>query len=201
MISCDSIIFGKDSSGEIILINRDELKGYSRLENADVFKLLFKLDNDDRFGNFSMENSDGYVDIFKNFDISSREWHMLISFLKTGFTPFCQQLDKKAIENVETLNCLCNKLGGIESFDKYYQEFYHQIKNKNTEDEIYNPQCPEEDIRDKYNWIIIDSNHHQNSNNNFISFLNTSYERGEWSAHKTFTHLSYIYVWFRKLKK
>ena len=198
MVSNDSIMYGKDLSGETILINKDELNKYQRLENADVFKLLFKLNDDDRFGNFPMEHTDGYVDIFKNFDISSKDWYLLISFLKTGFTPYHQQLNEKAIENVEILNCLCNKLGGIESFDNYYKEFYQRIIDKNTEDNTYNPQCPDEDIKDKYNWMVIDSQHRDN--NNFISLLHTSYQQEKWSAHKTFTHLSFVYVWYRQFK-
>jgi hypothetical protein len=56
------------------------------------------------------------------------------------------------------VNELCNKLGGIEEFDKYYKNIYKQ-KNKILEKElIYNPLKPEDDIEKKYDWILVSEN-------------------------------------------
>lgn len=193
-----TILFAKDPNDKIIIINKHELKNYHRLENAVVFRMLFKLDEDDRFGDFPMEHTDGYINLFKSLDIYSQDWSLLISFLKTGFIPYQHQMNQQAIDNVENLNCLCNKLGGVDSFDEYYTDFYQKINARIQEDKNYNPQSPEEDTHDKYNWTLLDSNHQGNQNNfrNFI--LNVVKEK--WSAHKSFPHLSYIYVWYRQLK-
>lgn len=191
----ESIIFAKDPDDKIIIINKNELINYNRLDNAVVFKLLFKLEDDNRFGDFPMESTDGYINIFKKFNIYSKEWFLLISFLKNGFVPYDQQKNEFFIHNLEIVNNLCNKLGGIESFDNYYKEFY---RTKLQDDNEYNPQSPEEDIKDKYLWTLID-NDHQGDINNFTNILsNTIVKR--WSAHKTFSNLDYFYVWYR-LKK
>ena len=39
-------------------------------------------------------------------------------------------MNQQAIECVENLNCLCNKLGGIDTFDQYYADFYQKINVK-----------------------------------------------------------------------
>lgn len=194
----ESIIFAKDPHDKIIIINKQELKNYHRLDNAFVFQLLFKLEDDDRFGDFPMEHTNGHINLFKNLDIYSQDWSLLISFLKNGFTPYHHQMNQQAIENVENLNCLCNKLGGIDSFDHYYADFYQKINARIEEDKDYNPQSPEEDTDDKYNWTLLDSNH-QGNQNNFQHFMSTVIN-GKWSAHKTFAHLSYMYVWYRQDK-
>lgn len=194
----ESIILAKDPHDKTIIINKQELRSYHRLENAVVFKLLFKLEDDDRFGDFPMENTNGHINLFKNLDIHSQDWYLLISFLKSGFTPYHHQLNQQAIENVENLNCLCNKLGGIDTFDHYYADFYQKINAKTQEDKDYNPQSPEEDTDDKYNWTLLDSNH-QGNQNNFQHFMSTVV-KGKWSAHKTFPYLSYMYVWYRQAK-
>ena len=38
----ESILLAKDPHDKIIIINKQELRSYHRLENAVVFKLLFK---------------------------------------------------------------------------------------------------------------------------------------------------------------
>ncbi len=194
----ESILLAKDPHDKIIIINKQELRSYHRLENAVVFKLLFKLEDDDRFGDFPMENKNGHINLFKNLDIYSQDWYLLISFLKTGFIPYHHQMNQQAIECVENLNCLCNKLGGIDTFDQYYADFYQKINVKTQKDKDYNPQSPEEDTDDKYNWTLLDSNH-QGNQNNFGNFM-SAVTKGNWSAHKTFPYLSYMYVWYRQAK-
>ena len=194
----ESILFSKDPDDKMIIINKQELKNYHRLENAVVFKLLFKLEDDDRFGNFPMEHTNGDINLFKNMDIYSQDWYLLISFLKSGFTPYHHQMNQQAIENVENLNCLCNKLGGIESFDHYYADFNQRINGKTQEDKDYNPQSPEEDTDNKYNWTLLDSDHQGNQNN--FQYLMSILIKEKWSAHKAFSHLSYMYVWYRQAK-
>jgi len=193
----NKLIIGKDNNNNIIIIDKDKLKSLERLDNADVFKLLFKLNDDDhRFGDFSMDSTDGYVNIFKNFDISSEDWYLLISFLKYGFTPHYSQLDKESINTVENLNNVCNKLGGIPSFDIYYRDFYDKIYNNKKENDIYNPQSPEEDTKKIYKWVLLDNNH-QGNRNNFSFFISTN--SSEWSAHKTFNNGIYLFVWYRSI--
>lgn len=70
----ESILLAKDPHDKMIIINKQELRSYHRLENAVVFKLLFKLEDDDRFGDFPMENTNGHINLFKNLDIHSQDW-------------------------------------------------------------------------------------------------------------------------------
>ena len=71
----ESILFSKDPDDKMIIINKQELKNYHRLENAVVYKLLVKLEDDDRFGNFPMEHTNGDINLFKNMDIYSQDWY------------------------------------------------------------------------------------------------------------------------------
>lgn len=190
-----NIIKGKDNNNKIIIINLDELKNYERLKDANVFRLLFGISDNSKFGSFDMEQTEGYVNLFKDFDISLNDWLLFISFIKNGFLP--NYLDnKEKIVNIEKLNDICNKLGGINEFDKFYKDFYDnqliEMKNLN----LYNPQSPNEDIQNIYNWAIIDSANPMNYSN----FAFSHKAEDGWSAHNTFLSGSYQYTWWRKLK-
>lgn len=107
------------------LINSYKKNG--RLKDANVLAKLFAIDDNTPF---KKENFN--KDLFINFDISLQHWNDLIIFLKTGITNF--KGNEKIEENtLVDLMYLTTKLGGIPSFDKYYEEFYEQkmINKKN----------------------------------------------------------------------
>jgi hypothetical protein len=189
------IIKGIDSYNKIIIINLNQLKNYEFLKDARVFKLLFGICEDSKFGNFEMEKTDGYINLFRDFDITLDDWLLFISFIKNGFIP--HHLDQKiAILKIERLNNICNKFGGINSFDEYYRKFYDNLSKKMEKVNLYNPQAPEEDNENKYFWTIIDSSNQFNYSN----FAEAHKPIDGWSAHKTFSNGSFLYTWWRKLK-
>ena len=119
-----------------------------------------------------------------DYSITFKTWNNLIIFLKTGF-----------IENEETLEDLMelSTKFSIKSIDEYFIEFYKN-KNKIKENlEDYNPQNPEEDIKQLYKWKICKDN----------GFTNFQISNEEYSACRIFrlpVNTVTEYVYFRKLK-
>ena len=191
------LIKAKDLEGNLIIVNLEELKQYERLKDANVFKLLFGINEDSQFGDFKLEETDGYINLFKDFGITRTEWNLFLNFLKYGYTPYYnEKIDgistERAKSNVESLNNLCHIFGGLNSFDEFYKKFY---KENNTEVN-YNPQCPKEDIKNLYNWTIIDDGHVYN----LRDFACTHREEDGWSAQKYILKDTRSFVWYRKLK-
>ena len=195
------LLKAKDVDNNLILINLNDLRQYERLKDANVFKLIFNIHEDSKFGKSKLEETDGYINLFKDYSIKRIDWLLLISFLKNGYTPYFNEkkadgkCSDRAKSNVESLNDLCNVLGGINSFDEFYRNFYKQDIEI---EKIYNPQSPEEDINNLYNWTIIDNGHPYNLQN----FACTHKEEDGWSAHKSFSKDSgkVIFIYYRKLK-
>ena len=132
------------------------------IEGADIFKTLLGLNQNTQFKSIPLkENEAGYKTFFKDYYIDLAGWNILETFIKTGSVPFhkayriakIEKLYNIVIENIEKLNMICNILGGIPKFDKYYDEFY--TDDNLPEQEIYNPKTIEEDIDDKYTWAIL----------------------------------------------
>ena len=111
-----------------------------RLQGANVLAKLLCIDENTPF-----KVEEFNKNIFKDFDISCRIWNYIIIFLKTGIMPVDNNLDILHIMEVSTI------LGGIPSIDEYYIEYKKkELKNKKK----YNPQKPEEDDRQLYDWKI-----------------------------------------------
>lgn len=133
-----------------------------KLKNQNIFARLFCLEENTVFKKESINKK-----IFINFDIDLKEWTYFITFLNNGFLPFMNSDNWEYILN--DVNELCNKLGGIEEFDKYYKNIYKQ-KNKILEKEqIYNPLKPEDDIEKKYDWILL-QDHFENIKNDYPDY-------------------------------
>tara|TARA_B100000424_G_C22933504_1_gene496633 strand:+ start:583 stop:1176 length:594 start_codon:yes stop_codon:yes gene_type:complete len=193
------LLKAKDLEGNLIIVNLDELRQYERLKDANVFKLLFGINEDSQFGDFKVEETDGYINLFKDFGINRTEWNLFLNFLKYGYTPYYnEKIDgistERAKSNVESLNNLCHIFGGLNSFDEFYKKFYEE----NNTELNYNPQCPKEDIKNLYNWTIIDDGHVYN----LRDFACTHREEDGWSAHKIFSKDSdqVKFIYYRKLK-
>ena len=190
-----NIIKAKDNDDKIIIINLNDLKKYERLNDANVFKLLFGIHENSKFGSYPMKENDGFVQLFKDFDIKQSDWLLFITFIKNGFIPNKKSKDEFN-EQINRLNDICNIFGGIESFDVYYNNFYNQMKEEQIDEVTYNPQCPEEDYKNLYSWALIDNR----NINNFRLFASEHILKG-WSAHKNYHVDSFEYVWYRKLKE
>ena len=111
-----------------------------RLQGADVLAKLLCIDE-----NSSFKKEDFNKNFFKDWDISCRIWNYIIIFLRTGIMPVDSYVDILQIMQVSII------LGGIPSIDEYYIEYKKkEVKNKKK----YNPQTPEEDDRQLYDWKI-----------------------------------------------
>ena len=155
-----------------------------RLKDANVFAKLFAIDDNTPF---KKENFN--KDLFINFDISLQHWNDLIIFLKTGITNF--KGNEKMEENtLVDLMYLTTKLGGIPSFDKYYEEFYEQ---KMINKKKYNPQTPEEDYKQMYIWKI-------QKDSNIYDFQNMCNDYEACKIFRVVPTTVIEYVYFRKLK-
>ena len=144
-----------------------------------MFKELLNLNENTKFNN----SNNKIINIFESLHIQYTEWCHLLCFIKNGYLPFRDDLN-----NLENINLMCHKLGGILSFDEYYKIQYNSIKNDNN---YYNPQMPSEDNLNLYNWIIYD-------HTNIYNFKETFFDYD--FAH-TFRKGISQYTYCKKLKK
>lgn len=125
-----------------------------RLKDATVFARLFNIIEDDVF---KVENKLDFDLSF--YDIYLEDWVLLMSFIRNGYIPNFYNFEK----NIKELNyCynICIKLGGIPSFDKYYDSLLTSDTSFNTINEVdytYNPMTPEQDIKGEYYWRVVTS--------------------------------------------
>jgi hypothetical protein len=117
------------------------------LKGANVFARLLGLYNDDKFEKIKFGNN---MELFLNYGIKCNQWDNLILFLKFG------QINDNYLEELINTSII---LGGIPSLDKYYQEHIDYEKKLKSELDDYNPMNPGEDIKNKYIWITLGSEH------------------------------------------
>tara|TARA_Y100000589_G_C27109563_1_gene611618 strand:+ start:462 stop:1046 length:585 start_codon:yes stop_codon:yes gene_type:complete len=145
-----------ETSDSSIIMNIDELKVMKGLEGATVFKTLLSINDDSKFKKVEINTK-----LFNELNISSNDWTTLYSFLKNGYPPYYLEYNRKSelftllLDTIENINRTNNTLGGIPSFDRFYQQFYEM--NKLNLIEKYNPKNPNEDYNNKYNWLLDDS--------------------------------------------
>lgn len=122
-----------------------------RLKDATVFARLFNIIDDEKF---KVENNLEFDLSF--YDIYLDDWVLLMSFIRNGYIPNYYTFDR----NIKELNyCYntCIKLGGIPSFDNYYDSLLNSDVSSNlTDDEyVYNPLNPEQDIKGEFYWRVV----------------------------------------------
>jgi hypothetical protein len=178
-----------------------DIKLYQNSPNtkgADIFKTLLGLNLNSQFKSVPlMVNKAGYKTIFKDYYIDLTGWNILETFIKTGSVPFhkayrigkIEKLYNIVIENIEKLNMICNIFGGIPEFDKYYDKFY--TDDNLPEQEIYNPETPEQDIQNKYTWAILIRNFAEDQR---IFEITHTYNEGWSASHERLTEYAYIYT-------
>ena len=155
--------------GALAIIDLHKLKYNSRLDGADVFKMLFGISDTNPFGDYAMEVDDnGYITIFQALRISQRDWTLFNIFLNTGTVPYydAYRIDKtylpQIVSNLNTLQEVCAKFGGIPSFDLFCENVYAVVEDS------YKPLTSEEDKDGKYQWVSCRSNC-QTEVDNFIN--------------------------------
>tara|TARA_B110000908_G_scaffold169674_1_gene227340 strand:+ start:2152 stop:2817 length:666 start_codon:yes stop_codon:yes gene_type:complete len=200
----DNIKLAKFINNSISVIDLDKFKNSPRLDNADVFKLLFNISTINSFKKLEMQLEDGYITLLNELNIIQKDWILFDNFINRGFLPGyynskINNLDKLVI-SLERLSETCCKLGGIPFFDNLYHIIMLQI---NSNYKNYNPKTSKEDILNKYEWMIFSS---ENSSevSNFIKTL-LAFNRGWTCSHsiikKTeYDNNNYIYTYYFRKK-
>ena len=149
----------RGNNGGLILIDQHGLKYNPRLEGAEVFKMLFKISDTNPYGDYPMiTNKEGYVTLFQELRISCHQWYILKTFLDQGIVPGYRRylVDGEGYSYVnsgmEELNNVSVKLGGIPSVEQFYKSFYDEDERFAEINQPYNPLCPAEDVKQKYEW-------------------------------------------------
>lgn len=151
-----------------------------RLKGANVLAKLLNIDDNSSFKKEFNPN------LFVDFKIKMKYWNYFIIFLRTGIMPCNCDYDMNYLMEEIT------KIGGAPILDEYYIKYYNnKLKNRKK----YNPQKPEEDCRQLYDWVI-------QKDTNFKFFQQSELGK-EYQACKIFRIVSSSvteYVYFRKVK-
>ena len=144
--------------GALVIIDLHKLKYNPRLDGAEIFKMLFGISDTNPYGKFPMDTDvDGNITILRELHISQGDWILFNIFLNTGAVPHYEAclLDNLffncVVANLNQLQTVCIKLGGLPTFDLFYENFF---ESKNIEKvKTTEPVTPEEDVEGKYQWI------------------------------------------------
>ena len=148
--------------GNLILIDTNSLKYNQRLEGAHIFKMLLGISDNNPFDDCGIEVDENFnLTIFRELYISSQDWSLLMTFLKKGKIPYYDKYKKDGeystmVNNdLERLNVVCDKLGGIPSFDLFYENFHKEgeaAEKKRKGYDVDNPTEPKEDEKKLFQW-------------------------------------------------
>ena len=154
------------------LVNINAFKNLERLKGARVFNILFGFE-DHSFTKKPLEkNQKGAITLLKHLDISYRNWILFTNFIINNRIEGLEEYNKYKNEprydcllhNLNELDKICNKLGGIPVFDKFLEDFYENDKNKKNK----NFMKPEEDLDNTYVWMLYRDPGIPSSYQNFI---------------------------------
>ena len=141
------------------LVNINAFKNLERLKNARVFNILFGFE-DHSFTKKPLEkNHKGAITLLKHLDITYNNWILFTNFIINNRIEGLEEYKKLKNEpkynclthNLNELDKICNKLGGVPVFDKFLEDFYEWDKIK---PENQNFMKPEQDINNSYVWMI-----------------------------------------------
>ena len=148
--------------GNLILIDTNSLKYNQRLEGAHIFKMLLGISDNNPFDDCGIEVDENFnLTILRELRISSQDWALLIMFLKKGKIPFYDKYKKDGEystcinADLERLNVVCDKFGGIPSFDSFYENFHKEgeaAEKKRKGYDVDNPTEPKEDEKKLFQW-------------------------------------------------
>jgi len=140
------------------LVNINAFKNLERLKNARVFNILFGFE-DHSFTKKPLEkNEKGSITLLKHLDITYNNWILFTNFIINNRIEGLEEYRKYKDEprynglthNLNELDKICNKLGGIPVFDTFIEDFYESDKNKKNK----NFMKPEEDLDNTYVWML-----------------------------------------------
>ena len=148
--------------GNLILIDTNSLKYNQRLEGAHIFKMLLGISDNNPFDDCGIEVDENFnLTILRELRVSSQDWALLMMFLKKGKIPFYDKYKKDGEystcinADLERLNVVCDKFGGIPSFDLFYENFHKEgqaAEKKRKGYDVDNPTEPKEDEKKLYQW-------------------------------------------------
>jgi hypothetical protein len=144
------------------LVNINAFKNLERLKGARVFNILFGFE-DHSFTKKPLEkNQKGAITLLKTLDITYNNWILFTNFIINNRIEGLEEYKKYKDEprynglthNLNELDKICNKLGGIPVFDTFIEDFYENDKNKKNK----NFMKPEEDLDNTYVWMTFRDN-------------------------------------------
>ena len=154
------------------LVNINAFKNLERLKGARVFNILFGFE-DHSFTKKPLEkNQKGAITLLKTLDITYNNWILFTNFIINNRIEGLEEYKKYKDEprynglthNLNELDKICNKLGGIPVFDKFLEDFYESDKNKKNK----NFMKPEEDLDNTYVWMLYRDHGIASTYQNFI---------------------------------
>ena len=154
------------------LVNIIAFKNLERLKGARVFNILFGFE-DHSFTKKPLEkNQKGAITLLKTLDITYNNWILFTNFIINNRIEGLEEYKKYKDEprynglthNLNELDKICNKLGGIPVLDKFIEDFYESDKNKKNK----NFMKPEEDLDNTYLWMTYRDDGIATSYQNFI---------------------------------
>ena len=157
------------------LVNINAFKNLERLKDARVFNILFGFE-DHSFTKKPLEkNQKGAITLLKTLDITYNNWILFTNFIINNRIEGLEEYRKYKDEprynglthNLNELDKICNKLGGIPVFDTFIEDFYESDKNKKNK----NFMKPEEDLDNTYVWMIYRDMGIPSSYNHFIQTI------------------------------
>ena len=172
------ILKARHTHGQLAIIDLHKFKYNSRLEGADVFKMLFGISEHNPFGKFEIQkDDDGYITLLRDLRISQQDWILFNIFINTGTVPYYDaylvdgKFSRVVVSNLSSLQETCSKLGGIPSFDLFYDNFFSCKVKEVVEQNKTEPLTPDQDKQGKYQWAACRSNC-QIDIDNFINRIN-----------------------------
>lgn len=157
------------------LVNINAFKNLERLKGARVFNILFGFE-DHSFTKKPLEkNHKGAITLLKNLDITYNNWILFTNFIINNRIEGLEEYNKFKDEprynglthNLNELDKICNKLGGIPVFDTFIEDFYESDKNKKNK----NFMKPEEDLDNTYVWMTFRDNGLSSTYEHFIQTI------------------------------
>ena len=176
------------------LVNINAFKNLERLKGARVFNILFGFE-DHSFTKKPLEkNEKGAITLLKHLDITYNNWILFTNFIINNRIEGLEEYKKYKDEprynglthNLNELDKICNKLGGIPVFDTFIEDFYENDKNKKNK----NFMKPEEDLDNTYVWMTYRDHGIATSYQNFIQTVCPP-SRG-WSCVGRENHICYF---------
>ena len=157
-----SFIKARDKYDNLIIIDVNKLKYNERINGANIFKMLLGISDNNPYGNFGLEiDTWGYITLLKELQISCEDWNLLMMFLNKGKIPNYDCYKARGeyytmVNNeLEILNRICDKLGGIPSFDLFYENFHKDgeaAEKKRKGYDVDNPTELKEDEKKMFQW-------------------------------------------------